>query len=101
MYLSTNLHILHIESHPNWPWEWAYVSKNSSVTTDFVKYYSDKPWDWPRLTSSLVTSSPDDKEFEKKYFDYICEKLQTHLLDDIYKLTISYIFRHKDRSPVT
>ncbi len=34
------------------PWDWAALSNNPSITSEFVEQHLDRPWDWICLSKN-------------------------------------------------
>jgi len=47
-YLSRNPSITldFIERHLDKPWNWDYLSRHPNITLDFIERHLDKPWNW-------------------------------------------------------
>jgi len=61
-----------IKDNPDKPWDWHYLSLNSSITMDNIKDNPDKPWDWeylsmnPSINMEIIKDNPD-KPWNWKY----------------------------------
>ena len=50
------------------PWDWYGLSKNPTITMEFVEKYLDKPWNWYVLFENLNITL----EFIENYLDKPC-----------------------------
>ena len=55
----------YVEAHPDVPWDWIGISRNSNITMAYIEAHPDVPWDWdgisfnPNLTMAYVEAHPD------------------------------------------
>ena len=63
--LNSNELIKLLETFPDKPWNWNFLSQNPNITWDIVKANQDKPWNWnvlswnPNITWDIVKANPD------------------------------------------
>jgi len=61
----TNPLIWMLKNHPDKPWGWQELSRNPSITWQFIKENPDKPWNWnylsenPSITWQFIKENPD------------------------------------------
>lgn len=40
----------HIETYPNYAWDWRRLSTHPNLTPEVIDYFIDKPWDWNEVS---------------------------------------------------
>jgi hypothetical protein len=69
-WISKNLNITMemIESHPDKPWDWECISENPNITMEMIEAHPDKPWNWERISSNMFgwTSKETPLQYYKK-----------------------------------
>jgi hypothetical protein len=91
---NSNLTTEIIEANTDIPWEWKWISRNTNISMKFIKANSDKPWDWglmsmnPNLTLEIIEANPNKSWI---WID-ICEyRLKKYIKKEKEKL----MYRHK------
>jgi hypothetical protein len=62
------------------PWNWEGLSRNPSITPDFVSDHLDKPWDWDGLSGNSFK-----KHMEQTKKHKAANLIQKKFLDWFYK----------------
>ena len=65
--LNHNLTMEILETYPNKPWEWDYISANPNITMEIIEKYPNKPWSWVHISCNPNITM----EFIEKYIDKI------------------------------
>ena len=54
-----------IKDHPEYKWNWHWVSYNPNLTMEFIEAHLDYEWDWrgvsgnPNITMKFIEAHPD------------------------------------------
>ena len=59
-----------IKIYPNKPWNWANLSRNPSITCEFIKEYINLPWNWDYLSENHSLTCEFIIEFIDKPWDW-------------------------------
>ena len=60
----------YIESNPDKPWNWEYVSLNPNLTLKMLNNHTDKPWDWRNMTYNPCLMIDMIDEYEEEDWDW-------------------------------
>ena len=56
---SPNITVEFIDNHPDYPWDWGLVSENPNLTMEFIESHPEYPWDWNRVQTNKFTKNKE------------------------------------------
>ena len=63
-----------MQQHPDKPWDWQGLSRNSNITWDIVQQYPDKDWNWCALSWNPMNRVPSAIKIQKCFRRYYITK---------------------------
>ncbi len=58
-----------VKRHLDKPWDWEYLSINTSITPEFIERHIDKPWSWGNLSKNTFNKIIQEDRDKKRYFN--------------------------------
>ena len=82
---------------PDKPWNWGRLSRNGSITPEFITNNLDKPWDWEGLSSNIMKESDlrakkrKKAKRKKEIISFMNCRNKLKMCDDIVRYTTEYL----------
>jgi hypothetical protein len=96
--------------HPEFPWEWSNLSKNTNITLDIIKKYPNEKWNWldiaanPALTPEIISYYLERFKNNFPNFPITFNQSEKYNITDMYfmsmnrGITMDYIEAHPEKN---